>query len=209
MATQATLRFLGRNEGSPGAHLYGMKRQLAKERPLPMHAPGICFLVSFLPPFQFHPSVLPFFLLFVQSLLRSMFRSFVRMRSLDHSSVGSFNRSFVVRSLFNRSFARSIVRSIVSSIIVKCSLPVIFKHNNICKYFSVQPCVGHRAVLLCPFEHSLISNVRRADPKLREADYATNLSDSAGHPSALFQSSDTKQMSSFHFFTVSLGLSPA
>ena len=38
MATQATLRFLAKNEGSPGAHLYGMKRQLAKERPLPMHA---------------------------------------------------------------------------------------------------------------------------------------------------------------------------
>lgn len=62
------------------------------------------FSASFLPPFQFHPSVLPsFFLLFVQSLVRSIARSFVRSR---------FIQSFV-RSLFNRLFARSIVRSIV------------------------------------------------------------------------------------------------
>ena len=80
MATQATLRFLAKNEGSPGAHLHGMKRQLAKERPLPMHAPGICF-------FSFFPSSLPV------SSIRPSLLSFVR--SVTPSFNVPFVRSFV------------------------------------------------------------------------------------------------------------------
>ena len=109
MATQATLRFLAKNEGSPGAHLYGMKRQLAKERPLPMPL-AFSFLVSFLPPFQFRPPVLPFYLLFVQSLVRSIFRSFALTRSLSHSSVRHLiARSSVVRCSIVRSSDQSFV----------------------------------------------------------------------------------------------------
>ena len=117
MATQATLRFLAKNEGSPGAHLYGMKRQLAKERPLPTSL-AFDFLVSFLPRFQFYPFLLPFFL-FVRSFTCSFVRSYAFVSSFVRPS---FNRSFVSRTLFNH--LRSLVRSSSQSYVRS-----LFKHS--------------------------------------------------------------------------------
>lgn len=173
------------------------------------------FLDSFLPLFSsIYPSCPSFFCSFnhsfVQSLVRLIVRSFffVCYASFTGSSV---NRSFV----YNRSFTRSIVRWIFCSItrpfirsfvvqsFVHSFCVFISKQNNIREYsVRVWPCVGHRAILVYPLVESLMAKIWGSDPKLREAEHPTNLSDSSSYPSALFLRSDTKQMSSFHFLAV-------
>ena len=177
MATQSSLRFLAKNEGSPGAHLRN-EEKMSKETS-PTNAP------------------LTFgFLKYLRILL------YLKMKTQNDRTNDWTTNEETSDWTKDCSLTRSLVPSFLVQSFVRSLCVFIFMHNNIRRFFRVWPCVGHRAVLVCPLVDSLMAKIRGSDPKLREAEYPTNLSDSSGYPSALFLSSDTKQMSSFHFLAV-------